>query len=378
MAFALTIGLAIGCSTAPGPVTGAQGPGGADQQGPGGTHTQGPGGVVEFPKPLMDVLASEVVGKIKGQPDLAIKYSLFSNALANLDFSKAGNTNVHLLDSPKNFEQTKTSQPGYFKDKFENKKVTVHDAKKARYDYGVSGATWVDFSAIQLGGGPFHDGFLQEETMVMEMPELANVVAKGGNFTRGQGCDVKAKKDGPLQCSPTPLFIGPVHRTIEINSDLAKKWTTLPPREVFSYIKPLDKNLELNALSMAVAELPENSGLEVQAGLDTVNDLFNTFVAAFTVAKANGVDTVNTGGIGTGAFHNSTKVVYALQKLAAMQVGVNLYYYGLKPADPPKFPKTEQEQWDPIVDDIVDTYNKSGTHTVKHLLELASDKLKKP
>jgi hypothetical protein len=337
---------------------------------------------VEFPKYLMDVLASVVVGKIKGQPDLAIKYLLFSTALGNLDFSKAGKTNVHLLDNPKNFELSKSSHPGYFDNKFENKSVTVHDAKKVRYDYGVSGATWVDFSAIRLGGGPFHDGFLQEETMVMEMPELANVVAKGGNFTRADGCDVQAKKDGPLQCNPTPLFIGPVHRTMEIHPDLAGTWTTLPPEKLFSYITPLGgKNLELNTLSMAVAELPKIddpvAALKVQAGLDTVSDLFNTFVAAFTVAKANGVGTVSTGGIGTGAFHNSTKVVYVLQKLAAMQVGINLYYYGLHQADAPKFPKSEQELWDPIVNDIVVEYGK-GPATVKHLLEIASDKLKKP
>jgi hypothetical protein len=57
-----------------------------------------------------------------------------------------------------------------------------------------------------------------------------------------------------------------------------------------------------------------------------------------------------------------------MQKLAAMQVGINLRYYGLSKAD--------QSSWDPIVDQITAAYDKSSTHTVKHLLELAHDSLK--
>jgi hypothetical protein len=59
-----------------------------------------------------------------------------------------------------------------------------------------------------------------------------------------------------------------------------------------------------------------------------------------------------------------------MQKLAAMQVGINLRYYGLSKGDKPT--------WDPIVDQIIAAYNndKSSTHTVKYLLERAHIALK--
>jgi hypothetical protein len=317
----------------------------------------------------MGVLTKVVVDDIpKNQPELAVKYSLLSNALANLDFKAAGRTSVNKLLDPKKFELT-SGLPAYFGESFKKNKsdLSAVDTPHGRYDYAKPGATWVDFAAINLGGGAFHDGFAQEETMTLEMPELANVVAGGGNFTRTNTCDPKAKTDGPLKCSPTPLFIGPVHRTIEISPDLnGDTWKTTPPSRLFSYIKPLDKNVELNVLAVAVANLANSPGKE--NAIDTLDDLFDTFVAAFTVAKDNKVDTVNTGAIGTGVFKNSTQVVYAMQKLAAMQVGINLRYYGLKSSD--------KQQWDPTVDKIIAAYEGSSTKTIKHLLELAHDNLK--
>lgn len=365
VAFALTIGLAIGCSTNPGPTSGAD---------PGPSA-----GPTNFPNPLMDVLKKIVAEDIpNNQPELAVKFSLLSNALANLDFKAAGHTSVNKLSNPDRYVLTTAKQPGYFAEGFKKNpsKVDEIDTPHGRYDYAKPGATWLDFAAIKLGGGPFHDGFAQEETMTLEMPELANVVAGGNNFTRDKPCDPDPKKkmDYPLLCSPTPIFIGPVHRTIEISPDLEPVWRTTPPSKMFNFIKPLDKNFELNVLAVAVANL--TNAKDGPADVTTIDDLFNTFVAGFTVVKENKVDTINTGAIGTGVFKNSTKVVYVLQKLAAMQVGINLRYYGLKPASPPQFSKGEKEQWDPIVDDILKSYNGSTTQTVKHLLELAHDKLK--
>jgi hypothetical protein len=59
-----------------------------------------------------------------------------------------------------------------------------------------------------------------------------------------------------------------------------------------------------------------------------------------------------------------------LQKLAAIQVGINLRYYGIDK-------KTEQTPWDSIVDQITTDYGKSKTSTVKNLLEIAQKSLSK-
>jgi hypothetical protein len=131
---------------------------------------------------------------------------------------------------------------------------------------------------------------------------------------------------------------------------------------------PLEKNLELNVLAVAVANLADGPAGQ-EAAQPTIDDLFNTFVAAFTSAKDHNVGTLNTGSIGTGVFANSTTVVYVMQKLAAMHVGINLRYYGVDK-------KTPQKDLDATVNKVVDAYTKSQTHTVKHLLELAHDILK--
>lgn len=120
--------------------------------------------------------------------------------------------------------------------------------------------------------------------------------------------------------------------------------------------------------AVAVASLAGSASLPAdQTALATIDDLFNTLVAGFKLAKDNKVTTVNTGGIGTGVFQNSTKVVYAMRKLAATHVGVDLNYYGLK--------ATEQKNWGSVVGKIEADYHKSSTKTVKHLLELAHGNL---
>jgi hypothetical protein len=219
----------------------------------------------------------------------------------------------------------KGSQPEYFEKAFTKNPIHVDaiEGDHGRYDYGKDGETWVDYAAVDLGGGVFHNGFAQEETMALEMPELADRVAKGGKYTRGHGCK-DSNKPRPLECSPTPLFIGPVHLTMKIDPALTPKgnkdfWKSQPVNKLFKYMTPLPKNVELNVLAVAVASLEDLKNQE--AAQPTIDDLFNTLVAAFKLAKDNSVTTLNTGGIGAGVFQNSPKVVYVLQKLAAMQGG---------------------------------------------------------
>jgi hypothetical protein len=368
VAAALIFGLALGCTHDPGGRSGG---------------SPDPGSAADnFPNPLMGVLtklvANDIPAKSGAESYLAVKYSLLSNALANLDFQRAGSTKViELSQSDKDVYVPKGNQPPYFANAFSKNNIRVDaiDGDHGRYDYGKDGETWVDYAAVNLGGGVFHNGFAQEETMALEMPELADRVAKGGQYTRGQGCK-DPNKPRPLECSPTPLFIGPVHRTMKIDPSLTPKgnkdfWKAQPVNTLFKYMTPLPKNVELNVLAVAVASLEGLTNQE--AAQPTINDLFNTLVAAFQLAKGKGVTTLNTGGIGTGVFENSPKVVYAMQRLAATHVGINLRYYGLgKDAQG----KDEKKTWDPIVDQIIADYGKSGTQTIKHLLEIAHDALK--
>lgn len=67
--------------------------------------------------------------------------------------------------------------------------------------------------------------------------------------------------------------------------------------------------------------------------LDVIHDLFNTFIAAFTLARAeanklNSRARINSGKIGCGDFANDFYLVYVLQILAAELVDVDLKLWG--------------------------------------------------
>ena len=358
---ALMLGVVIGCTGSPGQTSGAQGPG---------------SGPKDFPNDLMEVLTKLVTNDIPKQADLAVKYLLLSNALANLDFSATGKTSVEKLIKADDFIQTETKKPLYFDKPFNGHPVVAVTPKAGYYDYKTSHGTWVDYAAVNLGGGVFHNGFKQEETMALEMPELANTVAQGEHFTRSPGCEPSKPK--VLLCNPRPLMIGPVHRTIDIDPKLANEWdqASFHRDKAFGYVHPLSHNVELNVLAIAVSSLEGVKDEKTeQSAQNTIDDLFNTFVAGFTLAKEQKVTELNTGGIGTGVFRNSTKVVYVMQKLAATHVGLKaLTYYGIDQNVPKQ--KDELKDWDAAADKITSSYDTSATKTVRHLLELAHQILK--
>jgi hypothetical protein len=67
-----------------------------------------------------------------------------------------------------------------------------------------------------------------------------------------------------------------------------------------------------------------------QTDIKTLEDLFNTFVAGYTLAKEDKPNTlINTGPIGTGDFQNDPQVIYVMQNLAWRQIGqVSVRYWG--------------------------------------------------
>jgi hypothetical protein len=83
---ALILGVVIGCTGSPGETSGAQGPGSGSKSGSN-----------DFPNSLMEVLTKLVTQDIPGQPNLAVKYLLASDALANLDFKTVGKATVQKL-----------------------------------------------------------------------------------------------------------------------------------------------------------------------------------------------------------------------------------------------------------------------------------------
>lgn len=303
-------------------------------------------------------------------PLKAKKFEILSIAFANFG-AGTSSTLVHPLAQAKDFVQTQTQRPQYFKDSFNNLTVTVTAEPNLRYDYKTSSKDfqpWVDFANIKLGGGVFGNGMLQEETMAAMMPELADVAAGGQYYTRSKG------GEGVLDSSPTPLVITHVHRTIDLDPALYKDgWKALSMPDLLRDITVLPTNQVVHVLAVAVPKLDKTDPKypAQQTQIETIYDLFNTFVAAYQAAKNVATGTgdvlINTGPIGTGDFGHDKTVVYVMQHLAAQHVGVNLRYWTVS--------HTVQQGYNNKVNDIMTDYKSATDKSINHLLSIAQKHL---
>ena len=112
-----------------------------------------------------------------------------------------------------------TSPPRYFGTKFKNRSIDVN-VYAGPYDYTKASPTqyWVDFANHILGGGVFGTGFLQEETMFLETPELANAAAQFAVTGQPLTTRTGTKDTGPLKGSPTPLIFEGANVVMDIDS----------------------------------------------------------------------------------------------------------------------------------------------------------------
>ncbi|MBL9172728.1 MAG: hypothetical protein JNL10_04265, partial [Verrucomicrobiales bacterium] len=283
-----------------------------------------------LPSPNFHDPLDKQLAQMKGSSDalVAKKYMvLHDEALHHYETLKLTPTNdLRVLSKTSDFVLKPSTEPAYFAQPFVKLPIKPIEHTKDFYDYAPDSdpkvtAFWVDFANLQLGGGVFGHGFVQEEIMCCEVPELANASALSPALhTRSPNREV-------LAGSPTPIILMGVHRVIEFYSDRpghpygTDEFRALDIHRPQDYIRLLNPAVQFNVLAMAAPHLPDRSP-EQQFGRDTIRDLFNTFVAGFTLAEAAAKSegrhaTVNTGKIGSGDFNNNSNVVYVLQGLAA-------------------------------------------------------------
>ena len=267
---------------------------------------------IDFPKYLTDKI-NYLKTQIKGEKDPPAqnlkKSEMLQKALNNLtNKNPKPPTTVYGLSDADKYKFNPF--PLYFSTPFVNNALSIK-AIPGYYDYKAPDQLWVDFANRNLGGGVFGDGLVQEETMMLEMPQLANAAAKG--FKVRSGTD-----PGPLKGDPEPLVFDDVWRTVALAAELyGRDWYNYSLTKVLNDVTPI-KNQQLNVLAMAVPSVKGHK--EKAKELDTIDDLFNTFVAGYTLAKAAKKSQVNTGNIGTGDFENDQETVYVMQKLALQYV----------------------------------------------------------
>jgi hypothetical protein len=338
--------------------------------GPNGVSLADPGtpsATIPFPTPLTaEIKKIEDAAKTdKSKEQKPAKKALILNtALADLlPQPFKSETAMSGLSDPKNYEfdtqhNPPNSFPKYFSDKFVNNPVTVWAESNVHYDYR-NDEVWVDFANYKLGGGVFGNGMVQEETMALSMPQLADAAAIGYN-TRTQG------KPGVLGSNPTPLVLTKVQRSIELDPKLyGNGWEDMTVDDVKAKIKAQNPNQHANILAVAVEKLGGTA--QEQTNIWTLDDLFNTFVAAYKVARDTKPNTtINTGPIGTGDFKNDPKVIYVMQHLAAQQIGgVTMRYWGLN--------SQQQKDFDDMVTKIINNWTKDTDKSIKRLMMLACE-----
>ena len=319
---------------------------------------------LDFPKPLMAEIASleKAAGHDAGKVPQGRKAVLLNQALDNykkvVSTTFASTMTVYKLTDPGMYAISSKGpkEPSYFSDTFKNYNTApVMTTTERYYDYnpkvpaGNKAQFWVDFANEKLGGGVFGNGFVQEEVMFLETPELANAAAQPATgrpplHTRTGNNPYS----GPLEGDPTPLIFVGANRVMDIDQAILNGTGTQgnEPWETAQFpgtFKSADRALpsgpikpaQINVLAMAAPDVSKTTSSK--AAPDIVKDLFNTFVAGFSLARSDvhkgETVLINTGPIGAGAFKNSPVVVNVMQQLAAKQEDVNLKFWSYKTAD---------------------------------------------
>ncbi|MFO0956496.1 MAG: hypothetical protein U0800_03405 [Isosphaeraceae bacterium] len=306
------------------------------------------------------------------------KALLLDNALANYKKLVGTTSNMRAthLANPSAFAIAPGKDPAYFsKLKFNANRVIQRDVQAGLYSYTPSAYPektqfWVDFANKQLGGGVFGNGFVQEETMFLETPELANAAALPKPIITRTG-----NNPGVLQGSPTPWVFSNVNRVMAISSAATKNdaWRTITVDQLKAADVPLAAAQNINVLSIAAPKLSQTGP---KATLPIVKDLFNTFYAGFSLAYSMGGNQpirIHTGPIGAGVFYNNRTVVYVMQRLAAMMAGkVNLTMWGYDtPSNPTEIEDADRNYLNPILA----RFRSASNQSVGNLLKIASQKM---
>jgi len=331
----------------------------------------------DFPKPLLAEIAKLDANKtLSAQNKSLLLHKAYEHLPAGF---KSAMTSYQLDPVAAGFVLKTGGAPAYFAKPFVNHAPGI-EATTSYYDYnadpkhGQGNDVWVDFANKFLGGGVFRDGFVQEEVMFLETPELANAAATKSVDTRIPN-ETPSKIDGPLEGSPQPWFFGNVTRVTTIDT-AAIGDVTKASRDLVDKSSTVHAPQSFNVVAIAAPKLASKAD---QTNPAVVQDLFNSFMAGFTLARAHASTTqpwINTGAIGAGAFNNSRTVVYVLQDLAARQLGVNLKWWGYSAGEAAML---ENSYVGPILTRYAaDAAANPAMNTVSHLLSIATDVFNHP
>lgn len=222
------------------------------------------------------------------------------------------------------------------------------------YKYGKdNGGWWVNFANKTLGGGVFGKGFVQEETMLLQIPQALYVAyllrqeeGKKSGFTRvmedGESIIIQdvnvtmwwnsKKYYENAKKTEIHLFYYLVN-LIEKNVDNTKDKESVQKylREILTnnYSFKYLKNVKMNMICLDAKDHKKSKGIYTSYDENEIRFLFDKCYAGFAYAKSQGATKINTGRWGSGAFKNDLRMMTLIQIVVARIVGVNLVFWGM-------------------------------------------------
>lgn len=197
------------------------------------------------------------------------------------------------------------------------------------YDYSDESTVYVVFAARHLGGGYKGYGWVQEEIICVEFPQMALGIHI-----------LESLRQNELRANQGVLWLGLTqtarHNPVLYGGNNIRKESpsTFDARR---YVAPLatPSGKKINFLSMNCINRSTSEGAPYSA--EELNFLFVKCMSCFVGASASGFNSISTGLWGCGAFKNNPGIILAVQLTCALATGITtLNFYGcgsLKSAD---------------------------------------------
>jgi hypothetical protein len=213
-------------------------------------------------------------------------------------------------------------------------KITVfngpYEYPTGSLDREPNGGWYVIFANKNLGGGYLSNGFVQEEVLMMECPELSILVS---NF------DIL----GPMKSNEITMYEN-IDRAGSILIYGRKEVEQIANSNRIDYKRVIDTKLSRNRYNFLAIDAVNISNKSKASKADLLH-VYNKLLIGFQSIKRKGVTHINTGKLGCGAFGNDVRQIFILTVLAAWVADLEVRFY--------LYDGTGRGEIQPIVDKLV-------------------------
>jgi hypothetical protein len=189
---------------------------------------------------------------------------------------------------------------------------------------------YMSFANAYLGGGYLGNGFVQEEILCLEFPEMSMLIANFNNVPS----DDDEETIIPLDDEEYAIFTN-LYRTIEIqeygSGGFKKIKTSLArAKKQDTRFSILEKNDFVEKIKPVKVNFVAVDASNVQGRETTEDDLIyikKKLLSAFTGLRLRGVDHLHMGKLGTGAFGHKLEDIAKIVKEVCILTGMDIIFY---------------------------------------------------